>query len=205
MKIAVSGAVSTGKTTLGKALADGLDLPFIPENMDTLFGSGQESRKKPEEFAADVIECLEEKRALEQKAGQFVVDRSPLDLLNFWQSRMLPMKYADGDIEHDILELCGRYMAAYDFVILTSLGGIALTQESPDETGRLRTKNPWLQFKGSAMITGLAHFFLPPSKIIQIPRRIEAKEDRLDFVIKSILSRKNKLDGGKEVKKSPET
>ena len=45
MKIAVSGAVSTGKTTLAKALADGLDLPFIAENMDTLFGVGQKTRK----------------------------------------------------------------------------------------------------------------------------------------------------------------
>ena len=148
-----------------------------------------------------MVECLELKRALEEEAGRFVVDRSPLDLLNFWQGRMLPRMYADDDIEHDILELCGRYMAAYDFVILTPLGGIPLTQESPDETGRLRTKSSWLQFKGSAMIAGLAHFFVPPPKIVHIPRRLEAKEDRLDFVLKTLLSRKNKQDGGNAKKR----
>ena len=194
MKIAVSGAVSTGKTTLGQALADELDLPFIAENMDTLFGYRQEFRGKPEEFAAAVVECMEHKRALEKEAGRFVVDRSPLDLINFWQARLLPGKCAG----HDIIELCGRYMAAYDFVILTPLGGIPLTQESPDKTGRLRTKNPWLQFKGSAMIAGLAHFFVSLPKIVHIPRGIEAKEDRLDFVLTSILSRKNEQAEGKE-------
>ena len=158
MKIAVSGAVSTGKTTLAKALADGLDLPFIAESMDTLFGSQQESRKKPEEFAAAVVECLERKRSLEKESGRFVIDRCPLDLMNFWQARMLPRKCAG----HDILELCGRYMADYDFVILTPLGAIPLTQESPDETGQQRPKNPWRTSKGSAMISGLANIFFPP-------------------------------------------
>ena len=186
MKIAVSGAVSTGKTTLGRALAERLDLAFIEENMDTLFGPGGPAKDKPEAFANAVVKCLEHKHALETKAGRFVVDRCPLDLMNFWQARLLP-RLCTG---HDIYELCRRYTADYDFVVLTPWGSIPLVKESADQTGPLRTRNPWLQFKGSAMISGLAHHFLEPSRIIQIPRDAVDPGKRLEFVLKTIQSRR---------------
>jgi len=179
MRIAVSGAVSTGKTTLARALAERLDLAFIEENLDTLFGADPGPRETPEAFAAAIVHCLERKRALEADAGNFVADRCPLDLLNFWQAKTLPREFGG----HDIYDLCARYMADYDFVVLTPWNSIPLVKDSVDETGNHRTRDPWLQFKGSAMISGLAHHFMAPAKIIQVPAGLGAPEDRVEFVV----------------------
>ena len=84
MRIAMSGAVCTGKTTLGKALAERLGLPFIEENLGSLFGRRGASKRTAEETAGAIVACLENKRKLETEAGSFVIDRCPLDLINFW-------------------------------------------------------------------------------------------------------------------------
>lgn len=180
MKIAVSGAVCTGKTTLGRALAERLDLPFIEEHMGGLFASGR--KRTPEQFAAAVVECLELKHAKEAEATRFVVDRCPLDLINFWQVNQLSRRCAG----HDIQDLCARYLADYDFVILTPLGDIPLVEENPDKAGQRRNTNPWVRFKGSSMITGLAFHFLDVSRIVRIPNEMGDHEERLAFVLDAV-------------------
>lgn len=182
LKIAVSGAVSTGKTTLGRALAERLDLPFIEENLDSMFAAPAGQRKSPQAFARALVQCLERKRWLEAEAGRFVVDRCPLDLLNFWQARRLPRQVAG----HDIYELCRRSTADYDFVVLTPWSGIPLGRDSPDRTGRARTRDPWVQFKGSCMIAGLARHFIEPRRIVQIPNELMDGEKRLEFVLAAV-------------------
>lgn len=186
MRIAVSGAVCTGKTTLGKALAARLELPFIEENLDPLFGPDTARGKTPKDVADAVVACLELKRGQETAAGGFVVDRCPLDLMNFWQVNRLPRQCGG----HDIYALCERYMAGYDFVVLTPWGGVPFVQVPPGTADRRRTMNPWIQFKGSVVITGFAHHFLEPSRIVQIPRDAVSHDDRLAFVLEAIGTRR---------------
>ncbi len=83
MKIAISGSVSTGKTTLGKALADKLGVAFIEENLETIFRVTQAEKNDPTKRADLFMKCLERKRALELKEQSFVVDRCPVDMAIF--------------------------------------------------------------------------------------------------------------------------
>lgn len=181
MKIAVSGASCTGKTTLGKTLAARLDLPFIEENLSAMFESGWPKRQAPDEAAKALVACMEEKAALENAAGQFVVDRCPLDLMNFWQFHGLPRQSAGVDF----YELCERTMGGYDFVVLTPWGGLPLVQNTAGG-GPRRQMNPWIQFISSVRIAGLAHHFVDPARIIAIPRHAESREDRLAFVLAAL-------------------
>ena len=180
----MSGAVCTGKTTLGKALAERLDLPFIEEHMDSLFG--RTSRKTVEETAGAIVACLENKRKLETEAGSFVVDRCPLDLINFWQSGRAPRQYGG----HDIYDLCESHMAFYHFVVLTPYGGIPFVQT--ESSGPQRVMNEWIRFNGSVRISGFAHHFVDPDRIILIPRALSAHDERLAFVLDTIRSRRGK-------------
>ena len=182
MKIAISGAVCTGKTTLGKSLATRLDLPFIEENFSALFKAGWSSRDAKEKTAKALVACLEEKAVLETTAGHFVVDRSALDLMNFWRIRRLPRCCA----EYDFYDLCERAMGRYDFVVLTPWQGVPFVQKSAGADGPRRTMNPWIQFMGSVHIAGLAHHFVDPARIIAIPSRAESPEDRLAFVLTAL-------------------
>ena len=152
MKIAISGAVSTGKTTLGKALAEHLQLPFIEENLEAMFGRNRQGGRQADEMAAGLLECLETKRSLEQQQDGFVVDRSPLDILNFWfASRLAPRPETQ-----KIYDLAGAYLADYDAVILLPWGVIGLEPAAPTETAMRRRMDPWAQFRGSVTISGLA-------------------------------------------------
>jgi hypothetical protein len=180
MRIAISGAVCTGKTTLGKALAEKLGVSFIEENLETVFGSTNRTGNSLGNIAKELVTCLTLKKNMEETARTFVVDRCPLDIMNLWQAAQLP-RCCEG---HDILDICERYLGNYNFVVLTHFEGIPFMKESGDDG--LTRSNAWFQFNGSIRTVGLAHHFLPPAKIIQIPRDIVSQEARLSFVLKSI-------------------
>lgn len=178
MKIAISGAVSTGKTTLAKALAEDLDLPFIPENLETVFGPAHLRTPHPGGLPMALLDCLFRKLNLEQHHGGFVVDRSPVDIFNFWLAFQL--------IEHpkteEVYTLCRTLMASYDAVVLLPWGVLELDRSADPVTGVRRQVNKWVQFNGSVTIAGMVHHFVAGDRIIDVPKEITAHRDRLHFV-----------------------
>jgi len=182
LKIAISGAVSTGKTTLGKALAGELGVTFIDENLEPMFRITIAERNDPLEIAQRIMKCLERKRALESKEESFVVDRCPLDILNFWYAFRLHSRVDT----QAIYERCVDYMKLYDFVVLLPYGVLSYERE-PKDDGLERSDKPWDQLHGSARIFGFAHHFLAPDKIIQIPKVVNEVEARLKFVMKVLI------------------
>ena len=189
MKIAISGAVSTGKTTLGKALAGRLQLPFIEENLEAMFGSNREDGNRADAMAAGLFECLETKRALEQQHDGFVVDRSPVDILNFWfAGRLAP--HPDTQKIYDLAEV---YLADYDAVILLPWGVIELEPAPAGETAMRRRMDVWAQFRGSVTISGLANHFVADERLIRIPNSVQSHDERLNFAIESV-DRIGKID-----------
>lgn len=178
MKIAISGAVSTGKTTLGRALAEDLDLPFIPENLETVFGPLHLRKPHQGGLPMALLDCLHRKRCLEQNHDGFVVDRSPVDILNFW----LAFRLMEHPKTEEVYGLCQNLMANYDAVVLLPWGVLELDSTADPDTGVRRQINKWVQLNGSMTIAGLAHHFVAEERIIRIPREITGKQDRLDFV-----------------------
>jgi predicted ATPase len=178
MKIAISGAVSTGKTTLGSALAETFGLPFIGENLQNMIGPQTTARPQPEIVAAALLECLEKKRAIETAHGEFVVDRSPIDILNFWFAyRLIGQPQTQ-----KIYDLCETFMADYDAVILLPWGVLELQTDIRPGSGIRRNLNRWVQLNGSVTIAGLAYHFVPPGRIINVPKDVVSHGERLRFV-----------------------
>jgi hypothetical protein len=151
MRIAISGAVSTGKTTLGKALAGELGLPFIAESMEDIPWRVASAAA----FATGLRDSLEKKHAMEAAQDGFVVDRSPVDIFNFWLGRL-----TDHPDTEKIYALCANYMSDYDAVILLPWGVLALDQVAGPEEGVRRNLNRWVQLRGSALIAGLTYHFV---------------------------------------------
>ncbi|MDA0240922.1 MAG: AAA family ATPase [Proteobacteria bacterium] len=179
MKIAISGAVSTGKTTLGTALAAALDLPFIEENLREMFGPGQAGQRTKADVATGLLQALETKRALESaQPGGFVIDRSPADILNFWFATQL----AQHPRMQELYDRCATYLADYDAVVLLPWGVIALEPEVRVEDNIRRNTNAWAQLRGSVTISGLVHHFVAPERIVTIPKTVTTPDDRLRFV-----------------------
>ena len=191
MKIAISGAVSTGKTTLGKALAEDLDLPFIPENLETVFGPAHLRTRHEGGLPMALLDCLSRKRDLEHAHDGFVVDRSPIDIFNFW----LAFRLIEHPKTEEVYALCQTLMAGYDAVVLLPWGTLELDGAADPATGVRRQPNKWVQFNGSVTIAGLAHHFVPNERIISIPKDTTAHEDRLDFIRTSrVLKQGNPAD-----------
>ena len=178
MKIAISGAVSTGKTTLGKALAEDLDLPFIAENLETVFGPAHLRTPHQGGLPMALLDCLSRKRDLEQNNGRFVVDRSPIDIFNFW----LAFRLIEHPKTEEVYALCQSFMANYDAVVLLPWGVLELDDSTDPATGVRRQVNKWVQLNGSATIAGLAHHFVANERIISVPREMVAHQDRLHFI-----------------------
>ena len=181
MKIAISGAVSTGKTTLGKALASELGVPFIDENLETIFRVTRAERNDPVKRAKLIMKCLERKRELEMQEENFIVDRCPVDILNFWYAFNLHTKIDT----QPIYERCRDDMTFYDHIVLLPFGVLPIDRESKDGA-LVRSNNPWGHLQGSARISGFAHHFLKPEYIIQIPKNIDQLGARLNFVMSAL-------------------
>ena len=125
MKIALTGAGGTGKGTLGKALAETLQVPFLPSGIKETgsFFFGMESYKDISKEKEEVFQytILANQIGQERAAGliscSYVAERSTLDYILYYVQRGLTDKnYIDKAIEwatnYDLI----LYTPADDFV-----------------------------------------------------------------------------------------
>jgi|MEHZ01.4.fsa_nt_MEHZ011186926.1_22 cytidylate kinase len=67
LKIAISGSISTGKTTLGKALAESLSLPIIEEQLENVFVMPKGARRDMRLRFERIMELLKQKESWKRK------------------------------------------------------------------------------------------------------------------------------------------
>ncbi len=127
--------------------------------------------------SARLAEALEAKRALEQAQDGFVVDRCPLDLLNFWFARQLHQS-EDTD---PFVDRCVEYLNDYDLVVLMPHGVLPVRQKTDSPLSQ-RNLNKWPHFLGSVRIEGLARYYLPADRIVNLPRDVVALRERVSFI-----------------------
>lgn len=117
MRIAITGASGTGKTTLAQLIADKYSIPINPVGSRSVAaGMGFQNpydvdrAGKRKEFQELLFQS---KREWEQQHGSFVTDRSYFDNLAYCALHM------PSDLQDDAIETYTQAMGLYDLVIFT--------------------------------------------------------------------------------------
>lgn len=163
LRIALSGSAGTGKTTLGRALADDLGLPFIEERMRLRLEGGLElGRMSHAELEALHRELWAEQCALEaaHPAG-FVADRSSLDYAAF---RLQYGFFEDGLDTGGFFDEAIAWARSYSHVLLFPHGALPLVVDG------VRAPNPWLQLRFQLCVEGLLDLHIDPARLLRVPR-----------------------------------
>lgn len=178
MKIAISGSGGIGKSTLSKNLANKFNIALIEENYAALNAS--DDQKAPHQ---KLFQIFETKLVLENEHSSFVTDRCPLDLMNTWLSRGLHTRNVPSA---KFIRQCTEHCSRYDFVIIPPWNSFPLEQATQSLP---RNMNKLGQMRQHASILGLAHIWIDPEKIIEIPKSMNELEERIKYVSSIIQSK----------------
>jgi len=153
LRIAVSGSAGTGKTTVGRALAQRLEIPFIEEGMRKRIEGGLKLHGLSNAGRRDLLaELWDEQSELEQRAGtSFVADRSAFDYIAFWLHYSLYDDVAESDDWIARLRAAGE---SYDRVLLMPEG------RTPDALAKKSSWLPELCLKHGFRFTTRLHIIL---------------------------------------------
>lgn len=175
-RIAISGSAGTGKTTVGRALAERLEVPFIEEGMRKRIEGGlQVHGLSTADLRSLLAELWDEQRDLEGQAGpSFVSDRSAFDYIAFWLHYSLHDDVARSDAWIEQLRTAGQ---RYDRVLLLPWGVFPLEDDG------VRSTNRWIQFHYQAILEGTLNRFATRGQVLRIPGQ-EDLEQRLDFILR---------------------
>lgn len=177
-RVALSGSAGTGKTTLGRALASALDVPYVPEGMrDRLEAGLQLHTLGRDGLRALVRELWHEQQAREAAAvrahGGFVSDRSPVDYAAFWLTyRFTEDPAATAAFFAETLGAVDRY----DRIICLPWGVVPLHADG------VRTSDPWVQRAFQATVEGLLTREVPEARLALLPTVVEGVDARVAWV-----------------------
>lgn len=179
LRVAISGSAGTGKTTLGQALADRLDLPFLPEPMRARLEGGFDLHDVTLDQLRDLIlelydESIDAMAAAEANAGGFIADRSPADFVAFWLYYRLA---GDEAATEALVARVRRDLDRLDGVLLLPWGGIPLEDDG------VRAPNAWLQLHFQALFEGLVARYVPITRLLRLPDPVSGLEDRLEWAL----------------------
>jgi predicted ATPase len=176
-RIALSGSAGTGKSTLGRALAERLDVPYIPEGMRERLERGLDVHALGHDgFRALFFDLWEEQIAREDDAieqhGGFVSDRSPWDFAAF---RLIYRFTDDAEDVARFFETTRRRTTLLDRIIVLPWGVIPLQADG------VRSSNPWTQRLFQATLEGLVSREVPDAQLAILPN-LQGLEDRVGWV-----------------------
>jgi len=178
-RVALSGSAGTGKTTLGRRLAERWGVPFVAEGMRTRLEAGLDLHTFSHDDLADLLHELfaEQEAAVAaalSAAGGFVADRSPIDHLAFW------LYYGFGGLrEAETAAVLDRTLAARsacDAVVLLPWGVLPLEDDG------VRSPNRWRQLHVQALVEGLSLRHVPADRLLWLPAGLTDPAARVAWV-----------------------
>ncbi len=177
-RIALSGSAGTGKTTLGRRLANALDVPFLAEIMRKRIESGFDFHGMTRsDWRALMSEQWQEQRALEDaQPDGFVSDRSSLDYAAFFLHYDL---HVDADAE-PWLDAMARESQRYDRILLFPWGALPLVDDG------VRSTNRWTQLRFQTILEGLVDRYAR-ARVLRVPP-ITDLDQRLEIVLRALAS-----------------
>ena len=178
-RIAISGSAGTGKTTLAKALAARLQVPYLEEGFRKRREAGLDPHDLSQaEHRVLLMELYEEAIAAAAGCnGGFIQDRCPLDFLAFWLHYGFWREDADSAAFYARVQ---KDLDQYDHVIVLPWGTFDITADS------IRSTNRWLQLKYQVLFEGLAHRLAPDGKLLWMPVEPTGKAERLAYVVDTL-------------------
>ena len=190
MKIAISGTAGIGKSTLAMALAEKYNIALIEEGYQVFKDSKQGQN------GLDVLQDIFSKKSAEElDAGESCVsDRSPLDLMHI----CLKMKSykTERKAANSFIQSCIKAAQNFDFIVLLPWGSFEPQQFNNTQMSRNTDILDLLTNHSS--IVGYTHMFVPARRIIELPRRANKLEQRIDMIDKQISRRRPDLFSGDE-------
>ena len=187
MKIAISGAANTGKTTLAEDLANEMKLPLIEERFAEL------PRRTPQDRSGDLLanaflRIHREKLDLEQSYSDgFISDRCTIDLFNYWACLPVLAKKPE---TLEVYKQCRDHVNNYDYVVFLNWGSLAFREVVEDKPKFADSNmNPWLNLTRHSSTLGLAYTWLDHKKIIVVDKNIIDRKQRVDWLLETISNR----------------
>ena len=161
-RIALSGSAGTGKTTLGRALAKHMGVPFIEEGMRARLEAGLDIHSLDMNGFRNLLrELWQEQKAAERAARNgFVADRSSLDYAAFWLHYNLWEQQAETDAFFAEMQSAAR---DYDRILLFPWGVIPIRADG------VRATNPWLQLRFQTILEGMLDRFTEDDQLTRLP------------------------------------
>lgn len=177
-RIAFSGSAGTGKTTLARAVAEHMNVPYIEEGFRRRVDEGLLMYQLDDAQRRDLMrEMWAEQRALERAAtGGFVSDRSSADFAAFWLHYGLVD--AEAETERFLAEMQSD-AAKVERVVLCPWGVLPL------ESDGVRSTNRWLQLRYQALLEGMHGRMTAPEKLLRVPDSDDLPA-RLAFVLERL-------------------
>lgn len=177
LRIALSGSAGTGKTTLGRALGQLLELPFLEEGMRARIEAGL----RPNELDSGAQELLFEELWAEQSAAQaravrdhggYVADRSAFDFAAAWlqYTTLHRPERTDAWMRARLFD-----SEEHTHVLQLPFGVLPLVGDG------VRHPDPWFQFRFQALVEALADRAAETTTLIRVPAKLDSLAERLDF------------------------